>query len=165
MQLPILTLLLAGVVYSTQPISTKTAYRYLFETDTVQPVNVGINTRYPEQPLHVIGNSLFENKDSNSVFANISLRKSYNGRLGIGAGKMIGAYSFQDGKASISGITTATETAGIPNVAITFHTTNNAGVFEERFRITEEGILNYARDMRALYTERSLVDKAYVDAI
>src|SRR5688572_13382990 len=161
MQLPILSLLMAGVVSSFHPIPSAFQHFYLIpETDTIPSVNVGINTNTPEKTLHVIGSSLFENKDSNATFSNISLRKSFTGLLGIGTGKTVGAYSFQDGRASISGITTSKQTDGMPNIELVFNTTNAEGIFDERFRITEEGILNYSRDMSAMYTERSLVDKA-----
>jgi hypothetical protein len=190
MKLSIVSLLFAEAIITFQPLKAEKQNNILFihsiagkenpvwysnlfqnfllvnraDTSIVNPGYVGINTHSPVRPLHVVGSSLFENRDSNSTFANISLRKSYNGNFKIGAGKVVGAYRFQDGRAAISGITTNTELSDFTNVEITFNTTNKAGIFGERFRITEEGVLNYASDMSYLYTDRSLVDKAYVDS-
>jgi hypothetical protein len=132
--------------------------------DTSNPAYVGINTVFPVRPLHVVGSSLFENTGDDSSYAIISLRKSYSGNFNIGPGKIIGALSFQEGSASIAALTTPGAGDGNRNVDITFNTTNSAGTFGERFRITEEGVLNYAADMSQFYTDRSVVDKSYVDA-
>lgn len=183
MQFSFLSLLFAGVLLTFNPglakkqehifIRSFTVNPSIFNSekklqlpdqDTLYPANVGINTLFPVRPLHVVGSSLFENKQNDSSFASISFRKSYNGNYNIGEGRLVGALLFQDGMASIAGVSTAKETNGVSNAHLVFNTTNGSGIYGERFRITEEGILNYAADMSALYTERSVVDKAYVDA-
>jgi hypothetical protein len=125
--------------------------------------NVGIGTTTPSQKIHVVGNGLFDNDENNTNYANVSIFKSKLGSYNMGAGQIIGEYRFQNGVASMLGVTTATTNGGYSNAEIAFYTTNQAGSRAERFRITEQGLLNYASDMSASYTSRSVVDKAYVD--
>ena len=186
MHFSILSLLFAGTVSTFVPDHSKSKRHFTFNafatnvfhfdagkhnssrepaaTDTSQPRHIGINTLFPLRPLHVVGSSLFENRKNDSTYATVSLLKTYNGNINIGSGKITGALQFQDGIASIAGITADTINNGLPGVHLTFNTTDKAGIFAERFRITEEGILNYAADKSSLYTERSVVDKAYVDS-
>src|SRR5688572_11598962 len=155
MHFPLLSLLFAGTVSTFVPRHAKITIYFPFdavayhpgnpvggrtgapfryaEADTSQPRNVGINTLFPLRPLHVVGSSLFENRQNDSTYSVVSLLKSYNGNVNIGRGKITGALQFQDGVASIAGITADTGNDGRPTVHLTFNTTDRAGVFGERF--------------------------------